>query len=189
MYGEQETFPASENHPMRHEISYVLAKAVSEKCLDWFFRFYKIKYIELRYGNVYGPRQNPHGEAGVVAIFCSRILDGKSFTIFGDGSQTRDYVFDEDDFVAKTLTLEKRVMGGFNAVGGIETDINQLAKALLAASPRPVDVIHAAPRLGEQKRSVISAARLTAATGWKPSVSVEEGLARTFRCFAEQKRS
>lgn len=186
MYGEQETFPATEQHPTRPESPYGLAKAVSEQYLDWYHRFYKIPYTALRYGNVYGPRQNPHGEAGVVAIFSARILAGKSFTIFGDGKQTRDYVYVEDVVNANALALAHRLVGGFNVGGGIETDVNQLAKALLAASPTKVEVVYGEARAGEQKRSVISPAKLTAATGWKPSVSVDDGLARTFRWFADR---
>lgn len=186
MYGEQEAFPASESHPVRAESPYGLAKAISEQYLDWYQRFYGVSYTALRYGNVYGPRQNPHGEAGVVAIFCNRILDGRALTVFGDGGQTRDYVFVDDVVAANALALKHRLQGGFNVGGGIETDVNQLAKALLAAAPAPVEVRYEAPRAGEQRRSVISPAKLTAACGWKPSVSVDDGLARTFRWFAER---
>lgn len=184
MYGEQETFPATEQHPTRPESPYGLAKAVSEQYLDWYHRFYKIPYTALRYGNVYGPRQNPHGEAGVVAIFCARILDGKPLTIFGDGSQTRDYVYVEDVVNANVAALAKRLVGGFNVGQGKETDVNQLARALLAAAPKKVDIVYAAARPGEQKRSVIDPGRLTAASGWRPAVAVEDGLARTFGFFA-----
>lgn len=186
MYGEQEAYPATEAHPVRPESPYGLAKAVSEQYLDWYQRFYKVPYTALRYGNVYGPRQNPHGEAGVVAIFCNRILDGKSITIFGDGKQTRDYVCVEDVVRANALALEQRLVGGFNVGQGKETDVNVLAQALLAAAPKKVDVVYAAPRAGEQKRSVIDPAKLTKACGWKAEISVEQGLAKTFRWFAER---
>lgn len=183
MYGEQEQFPATEAHPVRPESPYGLAKAVSEQYLDWYHRFYRIPYTALRYGNVYGPRQNPHGEAGVVAIFCQRILDSKGLTIFGDGGQTRDYVFVEDVVAANALALQQRLLGGFNVGTGIETDVNQLASALLAAADAPVPVAHEAPRPGEQRRSVIDPAKLLA-RGWRPSVTVDEGLSRTYRWFA-----
>ena len=186
MYGEQEIFPAPETHPTRPESPYGLAKAVSEQYLDWYRRFYGISYTALRYGNVYGPRQNPHGEAGVVAIFCARILDGKTITVFGDGGQTRDYVFVDDVVAANALALQARLVGGFNVGTGIETDVNQLARALLAAAPDKVDVVHAAPRAGEQRRSVIDPAKLRAA-GWSSTVDVATGLARTFRWFEAQR--
>jgi UDP-glucose 4-epimerase len=183
MYGEQEHYPAPESHPTRPESPYGLAKAVSEQYLDWYRRFYGVTSTSLRYGNVYGPRQNPHGEAGVVAIFCQRILDGKPITIFGDGGQTRDYVFVEDVVAANALALAKRLDGGFNVGTGRETDVKHLARALLAAAPAPVEVKHDAPRQGEQRRSVIDPAKLSA-QGWAPSVTVDEGLARTFQWFA-----
>jgi len=183
MYGEQEQYPAPETHPTRPESPYGLAKAVSEQYLDWYRRFYGVTSTSLRYGNVYGPRQNPHGEAGVVAIFCQRILDKKPITIFGDGGQTRDYVFVEDVVAANALALAKRLDGGFNVGTGRETDVVHLAKALLAAAPAPVAVKHDAPRQGEQRRSVIDPAKLRA-QGWAPSVTVDEGLARTFQWFA-----
>ena len=186
MYGEQDAFPATETHAVRPESPYGLAKAVSEQYLDWYHRFYKIPYTALRYGNVYGPRQNPHGEAGVVAIFCARILAGKPITIFGDGTQTRDYVYVEDVVNANALALQHRLVGGFNVGQGKETDVNKLASALLAASTSKVEVSHAAARPGEQKRSVIDPAKLNKACGWKAGTSVDDGLARTFRWVAER---
>ena len=187
MYGEQEVFPAPEAHPTRPESPYGLAKALSEQYLDWYRRFYGISSTSLRYGNVYGPRQNPHGEAGVVAIFCQRILDGKPITIFGDGAQTRDYVYVDDVVAANALALAERLDGGFNVGTGIETDVVRLATTLRAVAPTPVEVRYEAPRAGEQRRSVIDPAKL-AARGWAPSVSLEEGLARTFRWFASRHR-
>jgi len=189
MYGEQERFPADEAHPVRAESPYGLAKAISEQYLDWYQRFYGIGYTALRYGNVYGPRQNPHGEAGVVAIFCNRILDGKPLTIYGDGGQTRDYVFVDDVVKANALALEHRLRGGFNVGAGVETDVNKLAHALLSAAPKSVEVRHEAGRPGEQRRSVISPAKLKAACGWSPSVSVDDGLAATFRWFSARAAS
>jgi UDP-glucose 4-epimerase len=188
MYGEQEAFPATETHPTRPESPYGLAKAVSEQYLDWYHRFYKIPYTALRYGNVYGPRQNPHGEAGVVAIFCARILDGKPITIFGDGKQTRDYVYVEDVVRANAAALERRLVGGFNVGQGRETDVNVLANALLAAAPKKVDIVYAEARPGEQRRSVIDPAKLPQAAGWQARNPVEEGLARTFRWFADRRK-
>jgi UDP-glucose 4-epimerase len=188
MYGEQDVFPAGEDHPTRPESPYGLAKAVSEQYLDWYRRFYGVSYTALRYGNVYGPRQNPHGEAGVVAIFCARILDGKTLTVFGDGGQTRDYVFVDDVVAANALALRERLTGGFNVGTGIETDVNELAAALLQASGAPVTIQHAPPRAGEQRRSVIDPAKLRRA-GWSTTVDVREGLARTYRWFADQRRT
>lgn len=187
MYGEQEQFPAPESHPVRPESPYGLAKAVSEQYLAWFQRMYGIGFTALRYGNVYGPRQSPHGEAGVVAIFCGRILDGKALTIFGDGTQTRDYVYVDDVVEANARALEQRPQGGFNVGTAVETDVVALARHLVEVSGRATPVVHAEARPGEQKRSVIDPAAYGRATGWRPTVAVAEGLARTFRWFAQGK--
>jgi UDP-glucose 4-epimerase len=186
MYGEQDSFPASEDHAVRPESPYGLAKAVSEQYLAWYHRMYRITYTALRYGNVYGPRQSPHGEAGVVAIFSDRILDQKPMTVFGDGLQTRDYVFVDDVVSANVLGLVKRLHGGFNVGTGVETNVLQLVDALAAASRKQPDVVMGPPRAGEQKRSVISAAKLQS-HGWSTSCSVSEGFARTFRWFSNRR--
>jgi UDP-glucose 4-epimerase len=186
MYGEQDSFPAPESHPVRPESPYGLAKAVSEQYLAWYRRMYGITSTSLRYGNVYGPRQNPHGEAGVVAIFCNRILEGKPVTITGDGKQTRDYVFVEDVVQANALAFEDRPEGGFNIGTAQETDVVTLAEHLIRASGRKVEVVHGPPRPGEQRRSVIDPAAFGRATGWKPTVAIADGLARTFRWFASR---
>jgi UDP-glucose 4-epimerase len=187
MYGEQDVFPAPESHPVRPESPYGLAKAVSEQYLSWYERCYGISYTGLRYGNVYGPRQSPHGEAGVVAIFCDRILTGKPLTIFGDGTQTRDYVFVGDVVEANVLALKLRLKGGWNVGTGKETDVNVLAHALVKASGTQAPIQYAAPRAGEQKRSVIDPARLRS-HGWSSTVGIDAGLVSTFRFFADRSR-
>jgi UDP-glucose 4-epimerase len=187
MYGEQQSYPAPESHPVRPESPYGLAKAVSEQYLDWYKRMYGISSTSLRYGNVYGPRQNPHGEAGVVAIFCGRILDGRAIMIVGDGKQTRDYVYVEDVVEANARAFATRPQGGFNIGTGKETDVVTLASALVKASGRDVQMDHGPPRPGEQRRSVIDPSAFAAATGWKPTVDVVDGLARTYQWFAERR--
>ncbi|MBI1947212.1 MAG: GDP-mannose 4,6-dehydratase [Deltaproteobacteria bacterium] len=185
MYGEQDTFPATEEHAIRPESPYGLAKAVSEQYLAWYRRMYGIGYTALRYGNVYGPRQSPHGEAGVVAIFCGRILEGKPLTIFGDGKQTRDYVYVDDVVEANARALQQRPLGGFNIGTAVETDVLALSARLIEVSGRKTPVTHAEARAGEQHRSVIDPAAFARATGWQPTVAVADGLARTFRFFAQ----
>ena len=138
----------------------------------------------LRFFNVYGPGQDPGSPySGVISRFHKAARLGEGVTIFGDGGQTRDYVFVEDVVAANALALAKRLDGGFNVGTGRETDVLHLANALLVAAPAPVEVKHDAPRQGEQRRSVIDPAKLSA-HGWAPSVTVDEGLARTFRWFA-----
>lgn len=185
IYGEQEQFPCDEDHPQRPVSPYGVAKAATEKYLFFYRAQYGIDYVALRYANVYGPRQDPHGEAGVVAIFCGRILQGQPVTIFGDGGQTRDYVFVGDVVRANLAALESQVTGAFNVGTGIETNVNQLYEALaeIAAIGRPPE--HAAARPGEQRRSVISAARAERELGWRPAVELRSGLERTLQFFRE----
>ena len=187
MYGEQDAYPAKEDHAVRPESPYGLAKAVSEQYLAWYHRMYQVTSTSLRYGNVYGPRQNPHGEAGVVAIFCNRILEDKPVGIVGDGMQTRDYVYVDDVVAANQAALLHRPQGGFHIGTGQETDVNALAAHLMkAAVGRSVTVEHLPARPGEQRRSVIDGAAFQRVTGWRPMVSIDDGLMRTFRWFAER---
>lgn len=183
MYGEQEHFPAAEDHPVAPESPYGLAKAVGEQYLALFSRMYGVGYTALRYANVYGPRQNPHGEAGVVAIFSQRLLAGQPITIYGDGSQTRDFVFVGDVVEANLRALEARLSGGFNVGTGIETDVNQLARAIIEATGSDAIPAHAPARAGEQQRSVITSQKLGQAVGFSPKTPLAEGLAQTVAYF------
>lgn len=185
IYGEQERFPCDEDHPRRPLSPYGVAKAATEKYLFFYRAQYGIDYVALRYANVYGPRQDPHGEAGVVAIFCGRILQDRPVTIFGDGGQTRDYVFVGDVVRANLAALESPVSGAFNIGTGVETDVNQLYRTLasIAGTDRPPEYAPARP--GEQRRSVISAARAGRELGWRPEVILRDGLERTLQFFRE----
>ena len=182
-YGDTDVIPTPESHPQRPVSHYGAAKAASELYLGVYRENFGITSTALRYGNVYGPRQDPHGEAGVVAIFCGRLLDGKPCTIFGDGKQTRDYVFAGDVARANLLAAERRHDGPLNVGTGIETDVVELYGHLARAAgvTRPPE--HAPARLGEQKRSCIDARAAAAAIGWRPEVALGDGLARTFEWF------
>ncbi len=186
IYGEQDTFPCREDHPQRPVSPYGVAKASTEKYLFFYQAQYGIDYVALRYGNVYGPRQDPHGEAGVVAIFCGRLLEGKPVTIFGDGEQTRDYVFVGDVVRANIAALGAKAGGAFNIGTGIESNVNRLYEVLAATAGVSGPAEHAAARAGEQRRSVISAGRAEQELGWRPQVRIEQGLAETFRFFKER---
>ena len=185
-YGDTEVIPTPESHPQLPVSCYGAAKAASEIYLGVYRANYQITFTALRYANVYGPRQDPHGEAGVVAIFCGRLLDGKPCTIYGDGGQTRDYVFVGDVAAANLLTAEKRFDGPLNVGTGIETDVNAIYAHLArtAGVSRPAE--HAPPRLGEQRRSCVDP-RAARAIGWQPEVGIEEGLARTLEYFRKLK--
>lgn len=182
-YGDTEVIPTPESHPQRPVSHYGAAKAASELYLGVYRACYGTPFAALRYANVYGPRQDPHGEAGVVAIFCGRLLDGETCTIYGDGGQTRDYVFAGDVARANLLAAERRFDGPLNVGTGVETDVNRLHELLARAArvDRPAE--HAPARMGEQRRSCIDASAAAAAIGWRPEVPLEEGLARTLEWF------
>jgi UDP-glucose 4-epimerase len=182
-YGDTDVIPTPESHPQRPVSHYGAAKAASELYLGVYRATYGIPFTALRYSNVYGPRQDPHGEAGVVAIFCGRLLDGRPCTVFGDGKQTRDYVFVADVARANVLAAERRFDGPLNVGTAVETDVLELYGHLARAAgvSRPAE--HAAARLGEQKRSCIDPGAAAVAIGWRPEVKVADGLARTFEWF------
>ncbi len=152
-YGDTEVVPTPESHPQRPVSHYGAAKAACELYLGVYRAVFGIPFAALRYANVYGPRQDPHGEAGVVAIFCGRLLQGKPCTVFGDGKQTRDYVFAQDVARANLLAAERRFDGALNVGTGVETDVLGIYEHLARAAGvgRPPE--HAPARLGEQNRS------------------------------------
>jgi UDP-glucose 4-epimerase len=186
IYGEQDVHPAPETHPTRPVSPYGASKAAGELYLGYYRAQYGLGSVALRYANVYGPRQNPHGEAGVVAIFSERLLRGETCTIFGTGQQTRDFVYGPDVARANLLAAERDVQGPINVGTGVETDVNRLHELLAkaAGSTRPAQ--HAEAKPGEQMRSSVDPSRAAQVLGWKPSVDLEEGLRRTVAWFKEQ---
>jgi UDP-glucose 4-epimerase len=183
VYGEQEAFPCDEEHRCRPVSPYGVSKLAAEAYLFFYKVQYGIEYVSLRYSNVYGPRQDPHGEAGVVAIFCGRLIGGQPCTIYGDGEQTRDYIYVGDVAQANLAALNASASGAYNIGTGLETSVTQLYRSLARIAGRDEPARFAAPRPGEQRRSVISPARAAAELGWRPEVGLEEGLKRTFESF------
>ena len=183
VYGEQETFPAPETHPTWPVSPYGVSKRSGELYAHFFLSEYGLKFVAFRYANVYGPRQDPHGEAGVVAIFSGKMLRGEPVTVNGDGKQTRDYVFVGDVARMSALALETEATGPVNIGTGIETDVNQLAALLLDVSKSKSEVRHGPAKSGEQKRSVVDNRRAAADFGWRPEVSLRDGLAKTVEFF------
>ena len=183
VYGEQETFPAPETHPTWPVSPYGVSKRSGELYAHFFMAEYGLPFVAFRYANVYGPRQDPHGEAGVVAIFFNRLKAGEAPRIFGDGSQTRDYVYVGDVARMSALALETDATGPVNIGTGIETDVNQLAALLLEAAKSGSEVRHGPTKSGEQKRSVVDVRRAAEHFGWRPEVSLREGLGRTVDFF------
>ncbi|MEJ2052213.1 MAG: NAD-dependent epimerase/dehydratase family protein, partial [Calditrichota bacterium] len=156
IYGEQDYFPADENHPLRPLSPYGITKLTTEKYLYFYQQTYGFDYTILRYANIYGPRQNPHGEAGVVAIFTQKILAGQQPVINGDGKQTRDYVFVGDEVRANEMVLEEGSGKIYNLGTGIETDVNQLFGLVVKHTAVKVKEEHGPAKAGEQMRSVLS---------------------------------
>jgi UDP-glucose 4-epimerase len=183
VYGEQETFPAAESHPTNPVSPYGVSKRTGELYAFFYQSEYQIPFTALRYANVYGPRQDPHGEAGVVAIFTGKMLAGEPVTVNGDGRQTRDYVYVGDVARANVLALERDCAGAVNIGTGVETDVNTLARLLLAASGSRSEVRHGPAKAGEQRRSVIACDRAAERLGWTPTVPLADGLGRTVEFF------
>lgn len=187
-YGEQEVFPAAENHPIRPESVYGLSKRVGEMYLEFWSRVWGVTSTSLRLSNVYGPRQNPHGEAGVVAIFCERLLAGKDITVFGSGEQTRDFVYVGDVAEAVFQAVQKRCVGEFNIGTARETSITSLAEDLRVRACPTAKINYAQAKAGEQMRSVIDNSLARKILAWEPSVSFTTGLDKTLAWYREGAR-
>ena len=193
LYGDNTTPPNFEDFKKDPESPYAITKLSVEYYLAYYGRVHELDTVAMRFGNVYGPRQDPHGEAGVVAIFCGRILQGKALTIFGDGLQTRDYVYVGD--VAEALwhaatralppvgLLDAR---GFNVGTGVGTSVVDMANILLEEAGTRVPLEFAPKRPGEAQESFVDIGKAERLLGWKPRVTLREGLAQSYRWAAER---
>ncbi len=177
--------PQPEGHPQRPLSPYGITKLVTERYLYFYETSYGIPYVALRFGNVYGPRQNPHGEAGVVAIFTERLLDGQQPVIYGHGEQTRDYVYVGDVVRAVLAGLDHECSETVNVGTGVETSVNTLFQTLNTITDAGADEAHAEGKPGEQQRSVLDVSRAERVLGWQPEVSLEDGLEKTVDWFRE----
>jgi UDP-glucose 4-epimerase len=178
IYGETALRPTPETAAARPEAPYGTAKLCGEEYVGLFNRLHGTTHAVLRFGNVYGPRQDPSGEAGVVAIFSRLVVAGGSPTVFGDGSQTRDYVYVSDIVRALVRAGSTDLAGVWNVGTGIETSVSELVAGLSAVVDRPVTAIHAAARAGELQASSLDASAIRDAHGWAPEVALADGLAR-----------
>ena len=185
IYGEQDYFPADEDHPTRPLSPYGITKLSTEKYLFYYKEVYGIDSVTLRYANIYGPRQNPHGEAGVVAIFASKLIKGEQPLINGTGKQTRDYTFVGDVAQANVLALTYEGSDVFNVGTGIEHDVNYLFTHLSKALRPDCPEQHAEAKAGEQQRSVITSEKMFRTFGWRPMMGLDQGLAKTAAWFKE----
>ncbi len=177
-----------ETHPQLPASPYGITKLVSEHYLRFYGELYGLQSVALRFGNVYGPRQNPHGEAGVVAIFTERLLDGVPPVINGPGLQTRDYVFVGDVARAVTAALESTGSDVFNVGTGVESDVNTLFHELNRLTGAGAEEQHAPAKPGEQQRSVLDTAKIGRALGWQATVTLPEGLEETVRWFRDRRQ-
>ncbi len=187
IYGEPEYTPQDEEHTLRPLSPYGITKLATEKYLFYYEQEYGISYVALRYGNIYGPRQNPHGEAGVIAIFIDRLLTGRQPAIYGDGEQTRDYVYVGDVVAANMGALHYDGSGVFNVGTGRETDVNTLFRLLRDEIAPEMPEHHEAGKPGEQRRSVLDFRKIESVLGWKPEVNIGPGLSKTVSWFREKR--
>lgn len=183
IYGEQDIFPAPENHPLRPISPYGISKLVAEHYLYYYKTVFGLNYAVLRYANVFGPRQDAHGEAGVVAIFIQKMLNGEQPTINGDGEQTRDFVYVEDVARANILALQNTSENIFNIGTGKETSVNQIYNYLKIIINPSVEKKHAPAKKGEQLRSVLNCKKAKDVLQWEPQISLYEGLKKTSAFF------
>jgi UDP-glucose 4-epimerase len=188
LYGEQDYYPADEAHPTQPMSPYGIAKLTVERYLNYYRENFNIQPTILRYSNVYGPRQDPHGEAGVVAIFCKQLLKDQQPVIFGDGEQTRDFVSVFDVVIANLKALSENCKGTYNIGTGEETSVNAITASLIKASGKALSPRHDPPRMGEQRRSAIDYGKFNKDHGWQPTQVLDESLKDTFDFFAHPSR-
>ena len=187
LYGEPTYLPCDENHPVRPLAPYGAAKYAVEGYLSVYHQTHGIPFTVLRYGNVYGPRQDPYGEAGVVAIFAQAMLEGKQPLINGDGEQERDFVYVADVVEANVAALENGDGGVYNIGTGVGTSVNRIAQPLQNIINYKGTVAHGPPRGGEVFKIYLDTSRARKELGWMPEVPLEEGLLRTVNYFKDRK--
>ena len=183
VYGEQEIFPASESHRTEPLSPYGISKLAREKYLAYYANATGLRYVALRFANVYGPRQDSEGEAGVVAIFSKQMLDGGQPIVNGTGKQTRDFIYVDDAVEAILVTLGEDVQGIFNVGTGQETTINECYGIIKSLTKCQCKELYGAAKKGEQFRSVLDVTKLREVFGWDPQVTLQEGLTRTVDFF------
>ena len=189
VYGDQQYFPADEQHPIDPISPYGITKYACENYIDYFSRTYGIKKSILRYTNIYGPRQNPFGEAGVVAIFTNRMLAGDKAIINGDGTFTRDYVYVGDVVRANLLAIKPDFNGKYNIATGVEHDVNFIFRTLKELTGSDIEEVHGPAKKGETPRSVCSYDKIKAEHGWQPKVDFRTGLSLTVEAFKKKFQS
>ena len=186
IYGESNIIPTPETYSAWPLSPYGIAKFAIEKYLNYYYKSFGLSYIALRLANVYGPRQNAEGEAGVVAIFCNRILKEQRPTIFGDGKQTRDFIFVEDVVEAAILALNKDKIGIFNVGMGRETSINEIFQKLRQLTGKEIEAVYAPAKKGDVRRSCLNYFEIKNEFGWEPKHTLEQGLTKTLESIIKK---
>jgi len=181
MYGSEAPVPSPEDTPSSPESPYGVAKLCAEQYVGLYNRLYGTRHSVLRFSNVYGPRQDPSGEAGVIAVFCASVLAGNTPVIYGDGTQTRDYVYVDDVVRSFLKTADYGSPGTWNIGTGIETTVLSLVSIIADIAGRRVAPRHVAPRLGELARSAVVAERAALDLGWRPTVTLREGMRAVYQ--------
>lgn len=183
-YGEPDYYPLDEKHLLNPLSPYGISKIAVEKYLHYYQEVHGLKTTILRYANVYGPRQNPHGEAGVVAIFLNKMLQNQQPLINGDGKQTRDYVYVADVVNANTMVFNNKKYGAYNVGTGREITVNEIFEVLNTFFENKFSQQHGQTKSGEQRRSVLSYQKIKQEFGWEPTIDLETGLYKTYQWFA-----
>jgi UDP-glucose 4-epimerase len=189
LYGDADVIPTPETAPTWPISPYGISKLSFEHYLFGFQRTRGLSYAALRYSNVFGPRQNPHGEAGVVAIFCEGLLGKRGFKINGAGTDTRDYIYVDDVVRANLLAIDSSICDHFNVGTGRQADTNTIHRLVAQRMGKPLEAEHGPDRPGDLKASALDATKISRVLGWKPEVSLEDGVARTVEWFLAQERS
>lgn len=185
IYAADAPLPLSEDLPAAPASPYGLSKLAAEGYCELYGRLHGVSCIALRYANVYGPRQDPTGEAGVVAIFCGRLLEGRAVTVFGDGHQSRDYVYVDDVVAANLAAARSGATGALNVGTGVETTLWDLLSLIAELTPAVPAVVGAAPRAGERRATALDASRARTLLRWKPATGLRDGLARTLEAIRD----
>jgi UDP-glucose 4-epimerase len=184
MYGNPECLPMDEGHPANPVSPYALSKYTGERYVHLYGREYGLRWVSLRYANVYGPRQDPFGEAGVIAIFCQNLLDGVVPEIHWDGEQTRDFVYAGDCARANLLALEQGDGQAYNVGTGVGTSINTLLQTLIEVTGQRLVPRRGPRRAGDVRHSYLDCHKIERELGWRAELSLREGLLRTWQYFA-----
>jgi UDP-glucose 4-epimerase len=184
VYGDTSVLPTPETYHGAPTSAYGAAKLTGEAYGEVFRQVHGLEFVALRYANVYGPRQDPHGEAGVVAIFAQRLAAGEDALINGDGEQTRDYVYVDDVVTANLRAVETTTLGAYNVGTGRACSVNELYALLARAAAVDRPARRGPAKLGEQRVSCLDISKAASLLGWQPRVTLEDGVSRTFAWFA-----